>query len=210
MNLRLLALLLLALCSVVGVSNAQEAEDVENVNEEDPILTEEEEKEISLLEVAARKLEEQEKLLDEDDEEKEPQELKIVLEDDSGDVEYVEGGQALSKQRKKSEPYRYRGYGSYRGYGGHGSHAYRGGYRGYNDGYGYGYGHGHAALAPVGSVRTRVSVQRRVLRPRVHHAGAVLPGDGFEGSYVAVSGRPGERTVHAVNGRGSVASEYDY
>ena len=26
----------------------------------------------------------------------------------------------------------------------------------------------------------------------------------FEGSYVAVSGRPGERTVHVVNGRGGV------
>jgi len=31
----------------------------------------------------------------------------------------------------------------------------------------------------------------------VHH----LDSNSFEGSYVAISGRPGERTVHAVNGR---------
>jgi hypothetical protein len=28
-----------------------------------------------------------------------------------------------------------------------------------------------------------------------------LPESSFEGSYVAVSGRPGERTVHIVNGK---------
>jgi hypothetical protein len=35
-------------------------------------------------------------------------------------------------------------------------------------------------------------------------AGDPLPDNSFEGSYVAVSGRPGERTVHIVNGRTGV------
>ncbi len=65
-----------------------------------------------------------------------------------------------------------------------------------------------SGLIPPGTVRTRVTVQKRILRPV---AAAPLPPplpavDNFEGSYVAVSGRPGQRTVHAVNGRGSVAS----
>jgi len=35
-------------------------------------------------------------------------------------------------------------------------------------------------------------------------AGDPLPENSFEGSYVAVAGRPGERTVHIVNGRTGV------
>lgn len=72
-------------------------------------------------------------------------------------------------------------------------------------------------IIPHGTVRTRVTVQKRILRPR-HRAPLPVPlapagvvhgnSGGFEGSYVAVSGRPGERTIHAVNGRGSVSSEY--
>lgn len=79
------------------------------------------------------------------------------------------------------------------------------------------FGHGHHSVIhpapPV--VRTRVTVQKRILRPiiRDHGVGHVIPGHGldhgFEGSYVAVSGRPGERTIHAVNGRGSVAGKFD-
>ena len=73
------------------------------------------------------------------------------------------------------------------------------------------------AIPHQGTVRTRVTVQKRILRPRVRPAVLPVPvapvgvthggSDGFEGSYVAVSGRPGEETIHAVNGRGSVASE---
>ena len=75
--------------------------------------------------------------------------------------------------------------------------------------FGYGSAPGPAA-APLGVVRTRVNVQRRVLRP-IRRGGVPAVVDpfapGFEGSYVAVSGRPGEQTIHAVNGRGSVASK---
>ena len=44
-----------------------------------------------------------------------------------------------------------------------------------------------------------------VLPLPVGDQGAVEPDEStFEGSYVAVSGRPGSRTVHVVNGKGGV------
>ena len=59
----------------------------------------------------------------------------------------------------------------------------------------------------------QVHVRRRLLRPLLRAAvhrryrGRVGYGGGFEGSYVAVSGRPGERTIHAVDGGRSISSE---
>ncbi len=106
------------------------------------------------------------------------------------------------------------------GYGGHGGYAGHGAYGGHGAAYG-GHGHGYEDIIEPGVVRTRVTVQKRILRPVVRrrrpvvHAAPHYPGPvaaagvdpGFEGSYVAVSGRPGAHTVHAVNGRGSVAIE---
>ena len=66
-------------------------------------------------------------------------------------------------------------------------------------------------------LRERPGLLRRLLRrqrrkklrpvdllPTVPGQEGVVPlrEDSFEGSYVAVSGRPGQRTVHVVNGRG--------
>ena len=74
----------------------------------------------------------------------------------------------------------------------------------------------------VSVMSPQVHVRRRLLRPLLrrrgygHGAGAAVHrryrgrvgyGGGFEGSYVAVSGRPGERTIHAVDGGRSVSSE---
>lgn len=100
------------------------------------------------------------------------------------DVELLEDGVELNDEETSEDFYRRRGYG-------------------------HGHGVGHVVPGPPGVVRTRVSVQRRILRPvgGGRRVGLVGPGPvvdpGFEGSYVAVSGRPGERTVHAVNGLGA-------
>lgn len=96
-----------------------------------------------------------------------------------------------------------------------------GGYRnGYAD-YGGGYGH----HADAGRVRTQDQARRILLRAilrrrgygqgagaAVHrrYRGRVGYGGGFEGSYVAVSGRPGERTIHAVDGGRSISIQPGY
>ena len=56
-----------------------------------------------------------------------------------------------------------------------------------------------------GRKRTFLTKVVPVLPLPVGDEGTVEPDEStFEGSYVAVSGRPGSRTVHVVNGRGGV------
>ena len=60
-------------------------------------------------------------------------------------------------------------------------------------------------LGKTGRKRPFLTQSVPILPLPVGDKGTINPDEtSFEGSYVAVSGRPGSRTVHVVNGRGGV------